>query len=119
MTWKEYIRQLRAQLGVSQAELADLLGITNKTVQNWEYRGSTPIPMYQDILVNIGENIEAVKVIVAQRRQERQRLMFEAKRNVPEPSLGKTVATIGAGAGIAYGLFKLLGAIFDGQEKKE
>lgn len=36
------IVDLRAQLGVTQAEFAQLLGVSRHTVQSWELRRSTP-----------------------------------------------------------------------------
>ena len=35
-TFGNYIHEQRRKLGLSQTELADLLGVTNKAVSKWE-----------------------------------------------------------------------------------
>jgi DNA-binding XRE family transcriptional regulator len=36
------IAKLREQHGVTQAELAKLIGVTSRTIQNWEYGKTQP-----------------------------------------------------------------------------
>jgi DNA-binding transcriptional regulator YiaG len=36
------IAQIRSELGLTQIELAQKLGVTSRTVQNWEYGKSQP-----------------------------------------------------------------------------
>ena len=38
------VRQARDEIGFSQAELADAVGVTTRTIQNWEAGVSTPKP---------------------------------------------------------------------------
>ena len=38
------VRQARVAIGFSQAELADAVGVTTRTIQNWEARVSSPKP---------------------------------------------------------------------------
>ena len=38
------VRQAREELGFSQAELAETVGVTTRTVQNWEAGISSPKP---------------------------------------------------------------------------
>jgi transcriptional regulator with XRE-family HTH domain len=36
------VRQAREELGLSQAELAEAVGVTTRTIQNWEAGASSP-----------------------------------------------------------------------------
>lgn len=40
------LKHIRALLKLSQADLADLLFISVRTVQNWEYRNCCPMSVY-------------------------------------------------------------------------
>ncbi|HBB34634.1 MAG TPA: XRE family transcriptional regulator [Cyanobacteria bacterium UBA8803] len=61
MKWKQFtqdseseLKKLRKQAGLSQASLAKLVGVTGKTVSNWE-RGITPanlsLSQFQDLCI--------------------------------------------------------------------
>ena len=39
------VKQAREEIGFSQAELADAVGVTTRTIQNWEAGISSPKPM--------------------------------------------------------------------------
>ena len=39
------VKQSREEIGFSQAELADAVGVTTRTIQNWEAGISSPKPM--------------------------------------------------------------------------
>lgn len=38
------IKQARTQLGMTQAEFGEKLGVSERTIQNWEYGVTAPIP---------------------------------------------------------------------------
>ena len=40
------IKQIRAKIGLTQAELAKKLGVDKKTVQNWESGATSPKSKY-------------------------------------------------------------------------
>ena len=42
MTFGEKVRELRTRKGYSQKELAELTGVTRRTVRNWETEGKYP-----------------------------------------------------------------------------
>ena len=103
VTWAEYTKHLRAELGFSQSRLASLLGVSLSSVQGWESGKVVPLLTYQDILMTMGENLEEVKEHFKQER---------VKRGVVP-----TTAKVVAGAGIAYGLYKVFDAVFGRKEK--
>ena len=50
------ILDLRQQLGLSQARLADELGCTPTSIRNWEHRRSSPAGYYVDALHRLCDN---------------------------------------------------------------
>jgi len=44
------IRQARDEIGFSQAELADAVGVSTRTIQNWEAGVSTPKPQQAKVI---------------------------------------------------------------------
>jgi len=44
------VRQAREQLGFSQAELAQVIGVTGRTIQNWEAGISKPRPKQEETI---------------------------------------------------------------------
>ena len=51
------IKDLRLKLGVTQRELAEMVGVSEKTVQNWEYGKPIPTTKHQ-ILRTIQSGVE-------------------------------------------------------------
>ncbi len=56
MEWNAItIKQLRFQLGLTQASLAAEIGVALHTVQRWERGRSRPLPIYRPILTALKE----------------------------------------------------------------
>ena len=66
------VRFLRALMGRSQTDIANLLGVKRATVARWEGSANTPIPGPADRLMRVvavhviweGKNVEALKLLV-------------------------------------------------------
>jgi len=89
----EEVRQLRCALGMTQGQLAQLLGVHGLTVSKWERRLLAPSP-YQ---VAMMESFQKA----AQRR----------------PEIGQVVASLVVGAGVGIALYYLLRAAFGDAEE--
>jgi transcriptional regulator with XRE-family HTH domain len=48
MSFAEQLKSERTRLGLSQAQLAALLGVSKSAVEKWEYGTKTPIPIAQE-----------------------------------------------------------------------
>ena len=83
------IRDLRKDLGLTQAQLGQLLGVHSLTVSKWERGLLTPTPYYFAMLDS-----------------------FKTARK-RKPEIGNTVATLLVGAGIAAALYFLLKAAIE------
>lgn len=60
------VRKIREAKGLTQKELADMCGVTTRTVQNWE-NGSTMPDMVQKYLTQLteqGENLFKSKFVI-------------------------------------------------------
>lgn len=82
------VSQTRTKLGLTQVQLASLLGVHPLTVSKWERGVSGPSP-HQEALLN----------------------SFQ-KATKSQVDIGETVATLLVTAGVALALFALLGAAF-------
>ena len=60
MTFGEKVRELRIRNGYSQERLAEMTGVTKRTVRNWETEGKYPRSqaLYGDVLGSQGEREE-------------------------------------------------------------
>ncbi len=52
-TLGEYIRRWRMEQGLLIRQLADILGVTEDTVINWDIRGMVPAKRHMDRLIRI------------------------------------------------------------------
>ena len=86
------IKKLREALGLTQAQLAQLIGVHHLTVWKWENGQSVPTPHQQMLLSTFG------------------------KAQQQEPEIGDQVAQLLVGAGVGVALYYLLKAVF-GKEK--
>lgn len=91
MNAKEVL-ELRGRLGLSQAQLAQLLGVHPLTVSKWERNLLTPTPHQVDLLNSF------------------------AKARRAQKSIGEEVAELLLTTGVVVALYKLLEAAF-GDEK--
>jgi transcriptional regulator with XRE-family HTH domain len=66
---KEQIKQLRADLGWSQAQLGGYLGYTATAVMKWEKGMATPPPVIQGILTKLRQRLD-------RQRREQQKQEF-------------------------------------------
>lgn len=91
------IRQLRQQLGLTQAQFGQLLGVHSLTVARWEKGDATsPSPHHIALMQS-----------------------FAAARS-RQPDIGAIVLQLLVGAGVAFALYKLLEAAFaDGSRRNE
>ena len=48
MSFADQLKSERTRLGLSQAELAELLDVSKSAVEKWEYDTKTPIPIAQE-----------------------------------------------------------------------
>lgn len=58
----KYSKEIRIELGLSQQELADKLGISICTVRGWEYNHSTPIIETQKKILKLIEEIKETRL---------------------------------------------------------
>lgn len=122
MTWSDLIKLIRNELNLSQAQFAEILGLPTNTLRGWEYGNALPSKFYCDLFENLYQNIDSVKEALEQnriqiptipeRRNPQVNLGNIPQNQVQGSNLGQTVTKIAVGAGIAYGIFKLLSAIF-------
>ena len=89
MITADRIRDIRKGLGLTQAQLGQLLGVHSLTVSKWERELLTPTPYQTAMLDSFGK---------AGKRQ---------------PEVGSTVGTLLVGAGIAAALYLLLKAAME------
>ena len=82
------IAKVRTALGLTQAQLAQLLGIHPLTVSKWERGQGSPNPYQQMLLVNF------------------------AKAQEQDSDIGDTVVQLLVGAGVGVALYHLLKAVF-------
>lgn len=61
MNTNEQIKKFREQKGLTQKGLADMCGVTTRTVQNWENGGAIPeiVQRYLQSVGDVGENISS------------------------------------------------------------
>lgn len=116
--WKEYIIDLRERIGATRSEFCDLLQINENTLNGWEYRNQIPSLFHRDVLSRMDSNIDGVKSLLEERRQVLSVL------TPPLPTRQKNVNNLvdigisaGIGAGVAFGIYKLLEAIFKDKTK--
>lgn len=114
MEWKDFIKNIRKELSLSQSQFAEMIGLPVNTLRGWEYGNALPNKFYCDLFFNVYENIDLVRDAIEKNRLSVPKI--KPKRN-KEVSLGKTITKVAVGTGIAYGIFKLLEAIF--KENKE
>lgn len=56
------IEQARHQLGLTQAELAQKIGVSQRTVQNWEWGNTQPKPSQVKAIENLLADMEPVTI---------------------------------------------------------
>lgn len=84
-----YIFERRKQLGMTQQQLADLIGVTNKAVSKWERRQSIPdITLFKAIAHHL--NVEVIDLLFAGDLQHSEQI---EKKEV-ESLMEKTLETI-------------------------
>jgi transcriptional regulator with XRE-family HTH domain len=82
------VREVRTKLGLTQVQLASLLGVHPLTVSKWERGTLAPTPHDEALLCSFGT------------------------ATVKEPEIGDTIATLLVTAGVALALYALLEAAF-------
>lgn len=86
----DQVKQVRKQLGLTQAQLAQLLGVHALTVSKWERGVGSPTPHHAALLDSF------------------------AAATKKEPGIGETVAALLVGAGLGFALYQILKAAFEG-----
>jgi len=89
MITSDGVRGIRKGLGLTQAQLGQLLGVHSLTVSKWERELLTPTPYQAAMLDSFG------------------------KAGKRKPEVGRTVVTLLVGAGIAAALYLLLKAAME------
>lgn len=74
------VKSIRAKLGVSQTELASLLGISVRTVENWEQKRRIPKGPARVLLEVAAAHPDAVWDVVRHARKDRSRTMTSETR---------------------------------------
>ena len=90
----EEVKRIRQELGITQAQLAQLLGVHALTVSKWERGVGAPTPHQAALLDSF------------------------AKATKKQPGIGATVAALLVGAGLAFALYELLKAAFEGGPRR-
>lgn len=86
----DQVKRIRQELGLTQAQLAQLMGVHALTVSKWERGVGSPTPHQAALLDSF------------------------AKAAKKQPGIGETVAALLVGAGFAFALYHLLKAAFEG-----
>lgn len=59
---KDFIKQARLKQKLSIAELSKLSNVSNRTIENWEYRGIEPtLDNYVKVLNALGYELKIIK----------------------------------------------------------
>jgi len=74
------VKAIRAKLGVSQDEFASLLGISVRTLENWEQKRRIPKGPARVLLEVASAHPDAVWDVVRHARKDRKRAMTAEKR---------------------------------------
>lgn len=90
MSESNFFKKVREKLGfskVSQAEMAVLLGIPVRNIQNWEqsrrvYVGSTTVTLYN--LLSFPSTLENLLTLACQKKYETQEEFFAVMRLIPK-----------------------------------
>lgn len=61
LTHAQYIRRLRLRLGVSQVDMAEMIGVTNLTVHRWEAGKAIPSPLAWKLVLKLERDTGANK----------------------------------------------------------
>ena len=62
MTFSDKVKRTRELLGLTQQELADLVGVTKRAVAGWETEGALPRPATLRKLQNPAVSIECLRI---------------------------------------------------------
>ena len=101
--WKKYVIETRERLGLTQQEFARLLGVSVPSVQRWEYGKTKPPLLQADIINQINDRMNAIK-LEEQRRKAH---------------IGDLLRAVLIGGGVAYGMYKLFEILFDQSNQKD
>jgi putative transcriptional regulator len=74
------VKAIRAKLGLSQDEFASLLGISVRTLENWEQKRRIPKGPARVLLEVAAAHPEAVWDVVQHARQDRKQVMTSENR---------------------------------------
>lgn len=74
------VKSIRTKLGVSQTEFASLLGISVRTLENWEQKRRIPRGPARILLEVASAHPDAVWDVVRHARKDRTRVITSAKR---------------------------------------
>ena len=64
LTWKEFLRETREDLGITRLEFSRLLGVSLSTFNSWEYSQRVPPPIYQDMIVRLHDNSDEIRAML-------------------------------------------------------
>ncbi|MBY0527351.1 MAG: helix-turn-helix domain-containing protein [Gemmataceae bacterium] len=79
MNFGELLKQVRAETGVTQAELAERSGVSLRTIQGWEAGGRSPVsPDFFKVAGALG--VEAGRFATVEARQPKPRKTASKKR---------------------------------------
>jgi DNA-binding transcriptional regulator YiaG len=106
MEWREFINNVRNELGLTIPQFARLLGVSVETVQGWLYKRTTPIPFQQELLLQVHENLPRIKAEIEMHKQQDQ--VPASNQESVWPYVLAGIGTVGA----VYGLYKLLDLMF-------
>lgn len=68
------IEQTRQQLGMTQAQLGKAIGVTERTIQNWEWGKTTPKPYHIKAIERLradGEPVTIARLVAIIESQQR------------------------------------------------
>ena len=106
--FSDLIKKTRAQLGLSRQEMANLLGVSLRTLAGWEYADVVPHPVYQEMVVRLHNNADEVRQEI---EQDKANYITQAQvaqyQNGGESKFWKS-ALVGIGIGALAVLTKVL-----------
>lgn len=109
-----FIQQTRKEKGMTQKELADILGISDKTISKWETGKSMPdmdffMPLCNALEININELLSGEKISSINYSEKAEENIMSLLKENREHKKGMTIQVV---TGIVLGLIALFSMIF-------
>ena len=109
-----FIQQTRKEKGMTQKELADMLGISDKTISKWETGKGMPdmdflMPLCNALEININELLSGEKISSTNYSEKAEENIMSLLKENREHKKGTTIQVV---TGIVLGLIALFSMIF-------